>query len=191
MVIAYLLAWMGLSEACEQAAVGENAASPQFENPSERKFLCGKALLRVVTIQDAEDETVVVSALDPVTEEALFPAVTIKGTFLSLCREEKFALVDTSVHYRTGPSFLLTADMRVIATFDFGELAKVEKSEDDRMFWVQWFSVEDRKPITNIAVFSSDGQELTSRKFSSETQFRLQFNKSEYLIDVLRPAYPG
>lgn len=159
--------------------------------PKESRYECAGKKLSVVETIDNEDTTTRVTVLDRNGEVALYPSISSPGVLLLLCSQGRFAILDTSLHYRPGPSFLMSTDLRMIARLMLGEIDAVDKSKDERIFWVQSFSAIDRKPVTIVTVFSVDGEKVAAKTFTEAAKYAVRYKGVTYSIDVMQPELPG
>lgn len=151
---------------------------------------CGNASLKVSVIQEREDTSVLIEIHNN-NGQLIFPQIKHPGAFLPLCRKDRFLLIDNSTHYATTQSFLLTWNGQVIRSFDFGEIVKFGKSDDDEIFWVQRFDIKNQQPITFLIVYDSDGNQLLEHFFEKKTTFQMEKAGKQYKIHVVKPCYPG
>lgn len=162
-------------------------SKPQTEAPA--KVECGAVQLSVVTERLAEDTVAYIRFIGS-GERAVFPTISWPGTFVSLCSRKVFVLLDTSVHYRPGTSFLMTSEGGVVATFELGEIAAYGASPDQKLFWVQVLEGVDH-PTTTLSVFDSRGALVLREAFSTKSEATVEYESERYSIAILKPEPPG
>lgn len=173
-----------------QAALSAAISSP-LRAPKESRHECAGKKISVVETIDSEDVTTRITVLDASGEMALYPSISSPGVPLLLCSQGRFAILDTNLQYRPGPSFLMSTDLRMVARLMLGEIDAVAKSEDERIFWVQSFSAIDRKPVTIVTVFSVDGEKIATKTFTEAATYVVRYKEVAYSIDVVQPELPG
>ncbi len=153
---------------------------------------CGSSSLDVTVEKHYEGQSVFIRIFDSEGKKLLFPILINKGKFLSLCEQSKFLLINDTAHYKPGASFLMRYDGQVLASFEFGLIASIEKSEDDKLFWVQNFDIlEDRRPVTILNVYNEHGDSVVNQTFKNRQIYSLNVNDVEYHISIKAPEYPG
>lgn len=176
-------------------ANSEPALSTAINSPAraikEVRHECAGSTFSAVETIDNEDTITRITVMDESGEMALYPSISSPGVLLLLCSWGRFAILDTSLHYRPGPSFLMSTDLRMVARLMLGEIDAVGKSEDEQIFWVQSFSAVDRKPVTIVSVFSVDGKKVVEKTFGEAARYFVRYKGMTYSIDVMQPALPG
>lgn len=174
---------------------GYDAAGQEF-TPDQRstsitsEVTCGDKIVQKRDIYDYEDTRVELTFRN-INGEQIFPLIQSRGIFVSLCEENAFLLLDNSAHFRPGRSFLLSKDLNVMSVFEFGEIADFGKSSDDKIFWVQSYHAENRRPITRLRIYTASGQEKLDMIFEEAKEIILDHEDVRYIISVLRPDFPG
>jgi len=157
---------------------------------AEEVVTCGEFLLDVTVMQEREDTSILLRVLDK-DRKLVFPVIRHPGAFLPLCKKGVFLLIDNSVHYLQGRSFLMTADSKVVASFEFGEIIAFGKSKDEEIFWIQYFDIKEKMPITVLTVYDITGEKIFSESFKKEKIFQIKKSNKKYDIKILKPDYPG
>lgn len=151
---------------------------------------CGTSLLDVNTIKHDEGQSISIRILDS-EQKLLSPMLQNAGTFMSLCRQNKFLLIDNGVHYAAGPSFLISANGEIIKRFHFGLLAVIGKSENEKLFWTQSYDATEQGAITLLNIYNSDGNSVFQGKFNEEQSYPITIDGTKYYIPINAPNYPG
>lgn len=157
---------------------------------SRHEFACGSHKIVTVPMQLGEDSATRIQILGNDGKGA-FPVITSPGVVLSLCQQHKIVLLDTSVHYAPGPSFILDEDGKLVSREDLGEIDSYGKSDDDKIFWTQSKNAVNKKPSIDVQVYSYDGEKLSSQSFSTSTVMSVDYQGKNYKINVIQPDFPG
>lgn len=168
------------------APVAVDAASPNIVS----NYRCRSTELRVLTIQQTEGQLVQVAFMDPDGKPA-YPDLIWSGDFVSLCRLGVFALLDTSVHHRPGPSFLMTSAPSLIGRYEFGEIAEFGGTADEKLLWIQSYSMVNGVLVTNLWVLDYHGREILKKAYRQKTLETLKFEGQNYQIAVRQPSFAG
>jgi hypothetical protein len=153
-------------------------------------YRCGSTELRVLTTQQTEGKLVQVAFMGPDGKPA-YPDLIWNGDFVSLCHLGVFALLDTSLHHRPGPSFLMTSAPRIIGRYEFGEIAEFGGTADEKLLWIQSYSMVNGVLVTNLWVLDYRGREILKKAFRQQTLETLKFEGRNYQFAVRQPSFPG
>ena len=151
---------------------------------------CGSGMASVEQIKLYEGEKVYIRLFDK-NKNLVFPPIEYLGEFIPLCDYDKFLLISNQRHYHPTSSFLLTIEGRIVKKFNFGEIAQIDKSEDNKIFWIQQFIVVDRQPLTKVQVYDNNGTKIASQSFTHKQNYLVKSLDVSYSIKVLKPKYPG
>ncbi|MDH5694083.1 MAG: hypothetical protein OEZ47_13365 [Gammaproteobacteria bacterium] len=157
---------------------------------SEEKIICGENTIRHEFLLNGEIENTIVSSMDS-SNQLVAPNVIFPGAFLSLCKNNRFLLLDDSVHHSTGVSFLLNADLSVVKKLKFGEISQFGKTHDEKYFWIQYFEFKNLRSFTVLSIYDLSGNRVEHIKFDSPKKHEFRGSGNRYLIDVLSPDLPG
>jgi hypothetical protein len=120
-------------------------------------------------------------------KRTVFPEISLFGVVVSLCKQGKILLLDTSTHHAPGPSFLLSEDAQALMRTEFGVILNYGVSDDNKIFWVRSRSPERGKAEVVIRVYSYDGHQLLERSVSSPTSVQVICDDIKYIIKVMGP----
>ncbi|MEQ1781051.1 MAG: hypothetical protein ABMA14_06820 [Hyphomonadaceae bacterium] len=177
------------------AALGALLALPALAqeetSKEERKdYACGDLKLAVWTVQDYEEQHVVVWFLDK-NDDQVRPNITAPGKFVSLCSQGAFLLLDnTGAHYQTGPSFMMSAQGDVLGSMNVGYEVSYAVTRDGKLIWVQSYEERAKQLRTRLQVMDASGRIVHNQTYSAAIDVSISYERKWYPISVLKPDTP-
>lgn len=155
-----------------------------------KRFACGAHAIEVSDTQNGEESIVNILILDK-ENRLVFPQISGSGTFVSLCKQNEFLVLDTNTQYGPGPSFLLSDDAKLLMRKEFGEIDNYGKSDDEKIFWMQSRDIIKNVLVVEVKVYSYQGNQLGDQIFTHPAIYAIKFQGKNYEIRVIQPDYPG
>jgi hypothetical protein len=167
--------------------------SPAFGGGSDgapRNVLCGSIRLEVSNIVNEEERDVGVSIYS--NRKKIFPDLSWAGSFMSLCKQERYLLIDANELHIPGDSFLMNTDSKVVARLSLGEVFTYGKTLDEKIFWVQSKRYTAHAYTTVLDVYDYQGVRLLKKEYTSSTykggmRESVDYQGTAYTIRIEKP----
>lgn len=172
------------------AVIGLPVSAQEGANEERQDYACGKYKLAVWTVQDYEQQHVVVWFRNP-KDKVIHPSVTAPGTFVSLCKSGVFFLLDnTGAHFTAGPSWLISANGTVLGRYQFDAAFRHGVTADEALVWVQSTEGTEGAWVTRLTVIDKHGARIYDRTYKAATNQKIDYEGRTYEVAVEEPVLP-
>lgn len=156
----------------------------------EKSFHCGNHVLHVKNIQKGELSEVQLDIWDA-DDKKVVKSVSGGGEVVSLCKVNEVLILDTNSQYAPSVSLLLSDSGKELMRKNLGVVDAFDKSNDDKVFWIQTKEAVDKAPAIQVQVFGYDGSTIDTKTFDKAGVLSVVFQGQTYKIKVIEPDYPG
>lgn len=116
----------------------------------------------------------------------------VYGEVFLIEAKQRIFLGQKSSHYLVKESYLLDADTKLIRVVPHSQnVVSFGYSEDGELVWIVSSHIQDKKPVGEIKVVDSNGNEIGVFTFSKAQKIKVKHKGTTYIIATEAPDIPG